>query len=160
VGIRIGQFPQQLDAEETIGTTEFVRYYPGQGNALADPTLYAYRRLSSDPSRAGESLLPIVVYRQQVTNAAFPRVSGDLVQVTPMIDRIPYYRSDPFQVTIPDRLIAMRHEDDGQTYSMYVRDQQPVIRHARYRYFVVRFNDKREVAEVIPAGELEIQYTP
>ena len=160
VGIRIGQLPQQLDATETIGTTEFVHYYPGQGNALADPALYAFRRLSSDPSRAGESLLPIVVYRQQVTNAAFPRVSGDLVQVTPMIDRIPYYRVDPFEVSIPDRLIAVRHENDGQTYSMYLRDQQPVIRQARYRYFVVRFNDQREVAEVIPAGELEIQYNP
>ena len=40
---------------------------------------------------------------------------------------------------------------------IYLRDQQPVLLGARYRYFVVRFKPvNREVDYIIPAGEVEI----
>jgi len=160
VGVRIGEFTQDVDADTNVGGTNHVRFYP-QTSATADPTLYAFRRRSSDPSRNGQALLPIVVYRQQVTNAEFPQVSSDLVQVSPLIDRIPYRRGQ-FDTYIMDGLIASRYEsyNDHDFNLMYVRDQQPVVRNARYRYFLARFNAKREVEEIIPAGEVEIRYNP
>ena len=112
----------------------------------------------SAPSHPGQSLLPIVVYREQLTNSLFPRVSGDIVQVTPLIERIPW-RIDANQVvTIPDRLFAGFTEYHAPLYHyyFYVRDLQPVQLGAKYRYFVVRFNDQREIQEIIPAGDVEL----
>jgi hypothetical protein len=43
---------------------------------------------------------------------------------------------------------------------LYLRDQQPVIAGARYAYYIVRFNAKREVQEIIPAGEVELPLNP
>lgn len=37
-----------------------------------------------------KSILPIAIYRYQVANAQFPNVSGDLVQVSPLIEQIAY----------------------------------------------------------------------
>ena len=54
------------------------------------------------------TLLPMVLYRQQVTNALFPKVSGDVVQVSPLIERLPWiYNPAARLVTIPDRLLAL-----------------------------------------------------
>ena len=79
-----------------------------------------------------------------------------------MVERIPWRTPDPFTIVVPDRLLATRHEFDpgmpagnGITY-LYLRDQQPVLLGARYRYFVVRFKTNREVDYIIPAGEVEI----
>ena len=104
--------------------------------------------------------LPIVVYRQQVTNSFFPKVSGDVAQVSPMVERIPWMTPDAFTIIIPDRLLATRSEPSliprFQITYLYLRDQQPVLLGARYRYFVVRFKTNREVDYIIPAGEVEI----
>jgi hypothetical protein len=153
VGIRIGELPG--DPPGNVGTTDFVTYFT-EGTS-ADPNLGVYRRHSNDPSRNGNPLLPIVVYRQQVTNAAFSRVSGDVTQVTPLLERIAW--QDPSgngtAAIVPDRLIAM---GDSAPKVLYLRDPQPVTLGASYRYFVVRFNKvNREVAEVIPAGVVTIQ---
>jgi hypothetical protein len=161
VGIRIGELWRNVDSLGNVGTTNFVGYWtPGFGSV--DPNLRVYRRLSNDPSRTGDPLLPIVVYRQQVTNAAFPRVSGDVTQVTPLLERIAW--QDPngngTSAIVPDRLIAM---DNSVPRVLYLRDSQPVTYGASYRYFVVRFNangatsGSGEVAEVIPAGMVTIQ---
>jgi hypothetical protein len=163
VGIRIGQFPQAQDPDRMIGTTNFIKYYRSETTS-SDPNHHIFFRQSSNPARNGEPLLPIVVYRQQVTNALFPKVSGDVAQVSPMVERIPWQSfeafNDPFTLIIPDRLLATRFEfvpglPNGATY-LYLRDQQPVLLGARYRYFVVRFKANREVDYIIPAGEVEI----
>jgi hypothetical protein len=41
-----------------------------------------------------------------------------------------------------------------------VRDQQPVLLGASYRYFVARFNDQREISEIIPAGTVTLPTSP
>jgi hypothetical protein len=154
-----------------VGTTNLAGYniYPGFAGApsLIDPNGLVFQRLSSDPSRRGAPLLPIVVYRQQVTNANFPRVSGNLTQVTPLLERVSWssqgsLAANGVTVTIADRLIAANYEtiSDRSFYFLYLRDQQPVILGASYQYFVVRLNDKREVAEIIPAGTVTIPSTP
>ncbi len=163
VGIRIGRFDNSLGfSGQTVGTTNFIVYNTANSIVNPDPNFSVFRSNSRDASRANQSLLPIVIYRQQLTNALFPKVSGDVVQVSPMIERIPWIYAtinvDIPVVIIPDRLLAMRGEtyNDHSYYMLYVRDQQPVIAGARYTYFVVRFNAKREVQEIIPAGEVEL----
>lgn len=167
VGIRIGEFPHSFGfGGSTVGTTNFIIYNTANSIANSDPNLAVFRSKSPDASRANQILLPIVVYRQQVTNTLFPKVSGDVVQVSPLIERIPWLQSDLIRdfhlVVIPDRLLAMREEtyNDHSHYMLYLRDQQPVIAGARYAYYVMRFNAQREVQEIIPAGEIELPLNP
>ncbi|MEP6662918.1 MAG: hypothetical protein ABJC04_04545, partial [Verrucomicrobiota bacterium] len=160
VGIRIGQMNQNSDEigiTFNVRGTNYASYNVYSFSYNPDPNTQVFHRKSS-----GEFLLPIVVYRQQVTNAMYPKVSGDMTQVSPLIERVPWsvftvngaYRT----VSIPDRLFAIGYDATLENYfnPLWLRDQQPVLSGARYRYSVVRFNDKREPVEVIPAGEVEI----
>ena len=160
VGIRIADMRDYYYTFPNIGTTNFVNYYPYNfaGAPQPDPNLIAFRRLSANPAANGDPLLPIVVYRQQVTNANFPRVSGHVTQVTPLIESIPWNINANLFVTIPDKLMALGNETWADlTYNfLYVRDQQPVILGARYHYYVVRFTLQHEVAEVIDAGTVDM----
>lgn len=163
VGIRIGDLSQIAYPSPNVGTTNFACYIAvGRGLSISpwgpDPHSLLFRRRSGDPSRRGDLVLPIVVYRQQVTNAAFPHVSGNLTQVSPLIERLPWtvnilFENTPY-VFLMDLLLAVGKES-GVPF-LYLRDQQPVILGARYQYFVVRLNDKRELAETIPAGVVDI----
>ena len=42
---------------------------------------------------------------------------------------------------------------------LYIRDQQPVMLGASYEYFVARFNDQREISDIIPAGTVTLPLT-
>jgi hypothetical protein len=160
VGIRIADMRSYYYNFPNIGTTNFVQYYPFNfdGSPRPNPNLIQFHRLSANPQANGEPLLPIVVYRQQVTNANFPRVSGHVTQVTPLLESIPWSINANQFVTIPDRLIALGNETwSDLTYNfLYLRDQQPVILGARYHYYVVRLNSQHEIAEVIDAGTVEL----
>lgn len=134
--------------------------------AVIDPNTLIFQRLSTTPGRQGESLLPIVLYRQQVANASFPKVSGTLTQVSPLIERLAYgslYQTNYndsviYNVTIYDLLIAGGQEISGGLTGdfLYLRDQQPVILGASYQYFVVHMNAQREIEEIIPAGTVTL----
>src|SRR5207245_11517197 len=107
-------------------------------------------------SQQARALLPIAIYRQQVTNEFFPRVSGTLPQVTPLLERLAYDVEKPTQqspkvVYVDDLLVAGGVEyassDSGFQHPhsfLYLRDQQPVSRGAAYQYFVVRLNRQRD----------------
>lgn len=169
VAVKFGVIPGgQVQYQSNKGTTNFASYtWFGSvttASPWVDPNSYVFTRLSGENGsrQNGQPLLPMVVYRKQETNTAFPRVTGNLTQVTPLLERIPWTVSgDPFRaimVSIPDRLIALWREvwfNQGYTF-LGLRDQQPVILGARYHYFVIRFNDQREVAEVIDAGAVTI----
>jgi hypothetical protein len=170
VGIRIGDL-SPLGAPvpaDNIGTTNFFSYsyqfsaFLLNASPTGDPNSMIFQRLSNNPNRHGNSLLPIVVYRQQVANAAFPKVTGTITQVTPLIEHLAYgsTNSSPNTtlVTVYDRLIAGGSEVSGGNTGefLYLRDQQPVILGASYQYFVVRMNAQREIAEIIPAGTVTI----
>jgi hypothetical protein len=169
VGIRIGKLDNSLffRAPNTyfspnVGTNTFIRYSGFSTTVNPDPHVALFRARSPDAALAGRTILPMVIYRQQVTNAWYPRVSGDVTQVSPLIERIPWIIDAGKDVTIPDRLFAVNGETyNDHSYSLlYVRDQQPVLAGARYRYSIVRFNAQREPAEVIPVGEVEIPQNP
>jgi hypothetical protein len=142
-----------------VGTTNFLAYSFFAAPSQDPNHLLVFRRHSNDPSRNGESLLPIVLYRQQVANESYPRVSGNIIQVSPLVERIPWiFDGDATQVTVPDRLIGNTFVSINNTDVQFIclRDPQPVLQGAAYRYFIARFNAKRELEEIIPAGEVEI----
>jgi hypothetical protein len=173
VGIRIGDTSHLYSPPYNIGTTDFLSYivlapvgiaYIPPGPEI-NPNTLIFRRVSPNPSRNGESLLPIAVYRQQVANANFPRVSGALYQVTPLLEKLAYGVSaseSVYTVTIYDLLIAGGAEYRSDQYGefLYLRDQQPVLLGASYQYFVARFNSQHEVSELIPAGTVSIPTSP
>ena len=175
VGIRIGDTSQFSSTPYNIGTTNFLTYQvtapfgavPLPPGPAINPNTLIFRRVSQNPGRNGESLLPIAVYRQQIANTNFPRVSGSLTQVTPLLEQLAYGVSPPINsstyiVTIYDRLIAGGYEllDDRDWEFLYLRDQQPVLLGASYQYFVARFNAQHEVSEMIPAGTVTIPASP
>jgi hypothetical protein len=160
VGVRIGEVGDDsgelTENAITENSDEYVEYSPDI-EMSADPNASVFR--AQGGARAGQSLLPFVLYREQLTNALFPRVSGDITQVSPLIERVPWkVNSDSETVLIPDRLFAGQYEDFGPAsyFFFYVRDLQPVQRGAKYRYYVVRFNAQREVEETIPAGDVTL----
>lgn len=169
VGVRVAQVNTPY-WYSNVGSNTLAVYnvYPGFAGAAGriDPNVGVFHRLAND-SRLNDPLLPIVLYRQQVTNAAFPRVSGTLTQVSPMLEQVAWtsqgnLRANGVTVSIADRLIALDGEviNDHSYAFLYLRDQQPVIIGAAYQYFVVRFNDRREIAEIIPAGVVQIPANP
>src|ERR1019366_7854030 len=93
VGIRFAQLGTPY-FNGNVSNTNLAVYnvYPGFAGApsLIDPNGLVFQRLSNDPTRRGVRLLPIVVYRQQVANTNYPKVSGNLTQVTPLLERVPW----------------------------------------------------------------------
>jgi len=187
VGIRIGVFDNpQPNSYQSISTIAQLVHYAIAGPSsllfskppvipFTDPNLLVFHRQSKGGT-VRESLLPIVVYRQQVANQDFPRVSTNLTQVTPLLERLAYSAVTNFwtntpastvmaqvNVTIYDRLIAQARETNSASVvqnCLYLRDQQPVLQGAAYQYYVVRFNDQREISEIIPAGSVTIPKYP
>jgi hypothetical protein len=109
-------------------------------------------------NRLGDPLLPIALYRYQVPNPLFPKVSGDLVQVSPLMERFASVVTnspggsvitaihDPFvYLTAP-----VNFSDNGTIFFMVLKDTQPAVIGATYRYLLVRFDALGEITEVIP----------
>jgi len=170
VGVRIGELGVP-DASGVLGhpndnaltehAAEYLNYNPAESRFSSfivqhDPNTGVFRSLAS--AHLGQPLLPFVVYREQLTNSLFPYAAGGIVQVTPLIERIPWTVDTNQVVTIPDRLFAgfTEFHDPLYHYYFYVRDLQPVQLGAAYRYFVVRFNDQREIQEIVPAGDVAL----
>lgn len=115
----------------------------------------------------GNRLFPLVAYRFQEPNANYPApVSGDIVQVTPLMDKIAFalgnhpqmglseFIHDPFIDVLPTSFFD---EDTEGRNALVLLDTQPVLIGARYRYLLVRFEEDGEVAEVIPTVTVDVQ---
>jgi hypothetical protein len=163
-GVRIGRIDSSFSIQSGwVGDTNLITYNHANSIVNPDPNFGLFRSQSTDASIANRVMLPMVIYRQQVTNDTFPKVSGDVVQVSPLIERIPWsYNANLRTVTIADGLLRIHGEvyNDHSYYFLYVCDQQPMLLGARYRYFVVRFNEQREALDIIPAGEAELPLSP
>lgn len=149
-------FPQQRfeGVGIRIGTVTMTAYPPALTNAIpgtADPLDHIYRS-----ARDQELLFPIALYRMQAANATFPEVSGDVLQVTPLMEDIAYQRGttsngapavlihDPFV-----RLVPVEPSPGAMHWELYLLDTQPVIEDATYAYVVVRLDpETREIAEM------------
>jgi hypothetical protein len=168
VGIRIGSlanydYLNNDGLTMNVGTSDFFNYQDSYGSPQNNPEYFLFTRSSPNPEHNGQPLLPIVVYRQQVANSAFPKVSGSLIQVTPLIEHLAWKLTlRPLSTTVEDLLIAAGNErvpfsDSWRpAYYIYLRDQQPVMIGASYHYFVMRMNEKHEISETIDAGIVTI----
>ena len=129
-----------------------------------DPVEYLYRGPLSAP------IFPVALYRCQVASLQYPAalLSGDMVQVSPLMERIAYEELPDFNgdsvvtVHIHDPFIGVVHPGGGifgmaPVAGLYLLDTQPVVRGARYRYLLVRFDPQTlEMVQVIPAGEVTV----
>ena len=97
---------------------------------------------------ARRSLLPAVVYRYQVPNQRFPTVSGDVVQVTPLIEGIAA-RDETIGGT--EYTVVYDPYFEFQNRFVYLRPSQPLVHQADYRYLLVLFRDDGEVDVVVPS---------
>jgi len=123
-----------------------------------NPVQYLF---TSDSS--GEALLPVMLYRYQIPNAEFARVSGDVSQVSPLIEEIAYNFFGPGSVQVCDPFVIflLRNERINQSplpFEIFLLDTQPVIAGATYVYLVVQFDSTREPVRVIPLDPLTIPY--
>lgn len=124
---------------------------PERLNTAVNPNAYI------PTNSLGESLFPLVLFRQQVPNSDFPSVSGDVVQVSPMMEAIAWGTSSGQTVIYDPFILVQRGASAVGRFGMYLRDTQPIISNARYRYMLVRFNKLGEIAEIIPAAnEIEV----
>lgn len=171
VGIRIGRL-RVLDRDVTDRSQPAGSFYPlatvPRSIALApvDPNLGLFPEIATPVPRTNTWVLPAVLYRQQVTNTAYPTVSGDLTQVSPLVGALTWetqtlgndlqvaWLRDPF-------ILVSRHllngDVSGGPPDLWLLDTHPVITGARYRYWLVRFQKSGEPDVIIPAGEVEIQ---
>lgn len=158
VGIIVGAVPSAGHKRITLGQA-----------AVLDSTANPLTHIAK--SQTGESLFPAVVYRYQETNQYFPSlVSGDLVQVTPMMETIAYTVGvdqqfgvsaliyDPFIDVYSASLLPLPGQGGSALgrNAILLLDTQPVVLGARYRYLLVRFGENREIVEVIPTQTVDI----
>ena len=115
----------------------------------------------------GKSLLPAVLYRTQVPNVFFPRVSGDLIQVTPQMSGIAHV-AWPVSPPITNNCLVIDPFINGYRLHIFANspgvtnefnfsglflvDTQPRLIAATYAYLLVRFSEYGEVRDVIPCG--------
>ncbi|MBP7829617.1 MAG: hypothetical protein KA248_06840 [Kiritimatiellae bacterium] len=151
VGIRIGWVTNSSDdASDTL---------PGTNRPPADH-LFPEMRLSSS------ALAPFVLYRYQVTNGLFPQVSGDVIQVSPLINQIAFAREvDPFLgpiLRICDPFVrVLFHEGAGDPdYDIVAMDTQPVIQGASYRYIILQFDEQGEIYRCLLTSQINVPENP
>lgn len=132
------------------------------------PWDYFFPRGTGDPEAAlftdseGNSLMPFVLYRYQEPNPRYPTVSGDVYQVSPMMESIATRVDGTGIVVNEDPFVLVDPSDDEEQgsgwYDLSIKDTQGMVRGARYRYLVVRYDETtREVVEVIPTNPIEIE---
>ncbi|MDB6070618.1 MAG: hypothetical protein JWL81_1789 [Verrucomicrobiales bacterium] len=145
VGIRIGELKQ----DQLLGGD--IRGHGSLSSALYPPSV---------PNASGDQLLPVVVYRYQVPSTRFPQVSGDLIQVTPLMEKIALHRKSSNGTaysTIEDPFIRVVTQSVPFIGAgIYLVDTQPVMKRASYAYVVVRFGRNGEIASVHPLPEINI----
>jgi hypothetical protein len=140
-----------------LGFTEVnVRQGPARVFAVYDPNT------AIETNVAGSTIFPCAMYRYQVPNAMFPKTSGDIIQVSPLMENIAYQISGgaglPTNSIIQDPFIGASATSDnaGNHLWLWLRDTQPIISGARYKYVLVRFNQAHEIDELIPSNEVDV----
>ena len=111
----------------------------------------------------GQSFFPAALYRYRVPTTTFPQVSGDTIQVSPLMEKIAYRTigsggqqggtviEDPFIVATKTPA-----SDTSTTLWLWLIDSQPQISRAGYNYVVVHFGADREIDQLIPSNEVDI----
>lgn len=164
--------PDETPVGIRVGTLPFVSSHVSFGIDGAAPSLISEdlkvdpnKQVFSRPDDASQSLLPCVLYRQQVANSMFPQVSGDVIQCSPYLSAIAWISDfvgdggNNLEATLIDpffRWLAPDSNSANPSIDLYLTDTQPVIAGAAYRYWLVRFNSGEPV-QTVPCGVVTIQ---
>ncbi len=146
-----GHYPEgRLDGDPNAA--EAIENYAGSFNDI----IFKIPKATGSPQK--EWLFPIVVYRTQVANGDFPAVSGDLVQVTPLIDRVAEKVTQFSSILKDPYFLAARvpEADSGGAGQFLLLDTQPALRAAAYQYFLVRFRKDGEIDRVIRTNTVTV----
>lgn len=173
--VRIGEYGDPAtNAAETVGTgdqqgspTTVLHFF--RVSTLEDPMNRLYTNTEVATAEPLESppgcILPVAMYRVQVANANFPTVPGDVVQVTPLMERLAYVQNViAGETEVTDPWIAILHQADSPlsrtdtTYDhdIFLLDRQPVLKGARYKYLVARFSPTKEIERVIVTNTVDV----
>jgi len=145
LGVVIGHIPLEAvnASQNLIGENADFRSYLFPADDKGDP----------------DGLLPMMLYRYQVPSTAFPNPSGDLIQVTPLMQNIATSGSngqrflrDPFVRLVPSSRASGDEED---LWRIVLLDTQPAVRSSRYAYVLVRFTKDGEVSTVHPIPSIQ-----
>jgi hypothetical protein len=162
IGVNIGFVLGVVNDKKLVSTiTDDKRNTIAVFNGSVDPQAYIYQ------NAAMEKLLPVALYRYQVPSAGLPVVSGDVVQVSPLMRSIATAvevgPNNNTYTRIYDPFILLTPQIAGASVSpspIYLLDTQPVIVGAKYAYLLVRFDQRGEIIEVIPTDPVEATLTP
>ncbi|MCF7676203.1 MAG: hypothetical protein K9M97_12720 [Akkermansiaceae bacterium] len=144
-GIIIGGLPEGTTVEQ-VGNT--VRLWP---------SCNLWDSLRREKGRPERRLLPCVVYRYQLPKDRFPKVSGDVSQVAPLLKNI----AARSETLVPTGGGAARtytvvydpyFKFDATNRLIRLHVPQPKIAYATYRYLMVLFRDDGEVDSVVPTS--------
>ena len=174
--VRIGEYADPLTTAvltvgtkngQTSGGSSNILFY--RVSTLNDPRdrLYINDEVKTAEPRESPAgcVLPIAMYRVQVANTNFSVVPGDIVQVTPMMERIAYVKNIMNgNVEVTDPWITILHESDSPLtgtnpnydHDIYLVDRQPVLKGARYKYLLVRFSPNKEIERVIVTNTVDV----
>ncbi|MFN0075050.1 MAG: hypothetical protein ACKVY0_01115 [Prosthecobacter sp.] len=174
-GIRIGEYSDppfngntttaQTDQGGPVNTAVHVSF--NLSSVLnVEHSIYVNQPLDSE--EGGKTVLPgavfpVALYRVQIANSTFPVVSGDVVQVSPLMERIAQIIGGPNKV-VTDPFIAILHESDSPLtgtetqydHDIFLLDRQPVIKGATYKYILVRFSPTKEIERVIVTNTVDV----
>ncbi len=164
VGVRLASLPSQGHEDWRGGTAgepemSYVPRSPSPGFKKHDPNAH----VSAPLGDGVRQVQGVVLYRQQVANALFPSVSGDTIQVSPLVRQIAWIPTtvsglsgsrliDPFfAVTVTD---PPANASGGALtqIGLWLLDTQGVVDGARYHYFLVCFGADGEITQTIDAG--------
>jgi len=118
--------------------------------------------LMLETNSSGDVIFPCAMYRYQVPNANFPTVSGDVIQVSPLIENIAYQQTtivgQGTNTFIQDPFVAVSAVSNGSNFIfLWLRDTQPQISGARYKYILVRLDPvTHEIDQLIPSNEVDV----
>ena len=106
---------------------------------------------------SGASLFPVAMYRYQTPNANYLKVSGDVIQVSPLMEKIAYEIAGG-ATRVHDPFIAMYSNDfNNVATQIFLLDTQPVVSGARYCYLLVRLDPvSKEIVEVVQSTDVDI----
>jgi len=181
VGVRVGSIPLALreSSEEVLeaglGNSQGYRLrFATMRRAVTlglDVETFLFTDTLSVPKRPGFRSLGVVLYREQVANDAYPEVSGDLVQVSSCLRRLAqrvYRKKDGVEqedwVEFLDPMVGLALEERpnevgplaARRVDIHLLDLHPVVRGARYRYWLVHQDASGEPDWTMPAGEVEV----
>jgi len=156
VGIKIGEIPASISFERIIdsqgsGTEkDKLRVYQFTDNYNLDDFIF------ENAAVTGASIFPCVLYRYQMTNELYRNVSGDVAQVSPLMEGMAYGKLND-RTTLYDPFIYITRPISGGNWGIYLVDTQPVIRGAKYKYLIMHFDENtKEPERIIPAGTVTI----